>query len=120
MEPDDVDIYVKEEKDVKELSVVQIADSGGIPDSLEGDGIWEGGKYIWDYRKTVMFDRYTISVVPLEIQLESNLRRGREDRVQSIVSALTKNGCDKDLLKKAVAAKHFGVIRDLLDAGDLE
>jgi hypothetical protein len=40
--------------------------------------------------------------------------------VQSIVSALTKNGCDKDLLKKAVAAKHFGVIRDLLDAGDLE
>lgn len=167
MEPNDVDIYVKSEEDVKTLSmlmydycqldpihvpishpewrssvelpyltqrmpsgftwskgrwtihsvpleVVQIFDSAGIPDSLEGEGIWEGGKYIWDYAKTVEFGKYNISVVPLEIQLESNLRRKREARARNIIAALEKNGYDKNLLKKAVSSKHFDEYRELL------
>ncbi|WP_175615477.1 hypothetical protein [Piscibacillus halophilus] len=59
------------------VEVIHITNSAGIPDNLTGDGIWEGGKYIWDYYKNVTFREYTIPVVPLEIQLESNLRRKR-------------------------------------------
>jgi hypothetical protein len=167
MDPNDVDIYVKHEQDVKELSelmrdfcettsinltisnpawrssveepyrtqtstsgftwskgrwtvhsfpleVVHVSNSAGIPDSVHGDGIWEGGKYIWHYQKKIRFENYEISVVPLEIQLESNLRRKREDRVRSIIAALKQNGYDKELLKKAVAAKHHEVVHDLL------
>lgn len=88
------------------LEVVHISDSGGIPDSVDGDGIWEGGRYIWPYAKQLSFFGYTVPVVPLEIQLESNLRRSREDRARKIAEALKKYGCDEALLAKAISVKH--------------
>ena len=93
------------------LEVVHIDDSGGIPDSVEGDGIWEGGRYIWEYAKPVAFSGFTIPVVPLEIQLESNLRRGREERARKIAEALKKYGCDEALLAKAISVKHQEYLR---------
>ncbi|QMV40032.1 nucleotidyltransferase family protein [Cohnella cholangitidis] len=57
------------------IEVVHISDSAGIPDSVTGEGIWEGGQYIWTHAKTIDFEKYVIPVVPLEIQLESNMRR---------------------------------------------
>ncbi|WP_239616792.1 hypothetical protein [Cohnella mopanensis] len=88
------------------VEVVQISDSAGIPDSVTGDGIWEGGKYIWTHAKFIDFEHYTIPVVPLEIQLESNMRRNRQDRVDAIVDALRTNGFDRELLNKVISDKN--------------
>ena len=89
------------------VEVVHIADSAGIPDSLSGDGIWEGGQYIWSHFKNVRFGEYTIPTVPLEIQLESNLRRNRQDRIDSILDAINKNGYDEELIKKALSSQNL-------------
>lgn len=90
-----------------EVEVVNISQPAGIPDSIDGDGIWEGGKYIWTYSKKVEFESYIVPVVPLEIQLESNLRRKRKERIDSIMNALKTNGFNKDLVSKALSTDHL-------------
>lgn len=89
------------------VEVVHISNSAGIPDSMEGDGIWEGGQFIWNLFKNVTIGRYTIPTVPLEIQLESNLRRQRSDRTQAIITALQKYGYDQELIEKALSKEHL-------------
>ncbi|WP_175989271.1 hypothetical protein [Bacillus sp. Marseille-Q1617] len=95
-----------------EVEIVHIADSAGIPDSLTGSGIWEGGQYIWNLARTTRFRGNSIRMVPLEIQLESNLRRKREDRVQSILQTMRKKGYDENLIKKALSKDHYSIIKD--------
>lgn len=85
------------------VEVVQISNSAGIPDSDTGEGIWEGGKYIWELMKYVEFENHEIPVVPLEIQLESNIRRNRQNRIDAILNALITYDYDKDLLRKALS-----------------
>jgi hypothetical protein len=65
--------------------LVYIASGGGIPDSIEGDGIWEGGKIVWSYAKTVPFHGLSVPITPLEIQLESQLRRGVTEKADEIL-----------------------------------
>ena len=89
------------------VEVVHISNSAGIPDSMDGDGIWEGGQFIWNHFRNVTIGRYTIPTVPLEIQLESNLRRQRSDRTQAIITALQKYGYDQELIEKALSKKHL-------------
>ena len=89
-----------------DVEVVNISNSAGIPDSQTGDGIWEGGKYIWDLYKNVSFGPYTIRTVPLEIQLESNYRRQRQERIDAIIKAMQTYGYNEELLKKALSSKH--------------
>ncbi|MCS7460327.1 hypothetical protein N0M98_09245 [Paenibacillus doosanensis] len=89
------------------VEVVQISNSAGIPDSLDGDGIWEGGRFIWSHCRNVTFGRHTVPTVPLEIQLESNLRRKRADRVQSILAALKQYGYDEKLIQKALSRENL-------------
>jgi hypothetical protein len=48
-----------------------------------------------------------VPVVPLEIQLESQLRRDREDRAQEIASVIRRRGADAVWLRKALSAKHY-------------
>lgn len=90
-----------------DVEVVNISNSAGIPDSQTGDGIWEGGKYIWDLYKNVSFGTYTIRTVPLEIQLESNYRRQRQERIDAIIKAMQSYGYNEELLKKALSSKHL-------------
>lgn len=94
------------------VEIVQISNSAGIPDSDSGDGIWEGGKYIWSLAKHIDFYHYNIQIVPLEIQLESNVRRNRQDRVDAIIHALHKNGYDRSLLSKALSNKNKERFKD--------
>lgn len=96
-----------------QVEVVQISNSAGIPDSDTGEGIWEGGSYIWELRKYIKFENYLVPVVPLEIQLESNIRRNRHDRVDAILNALKTNGYDKELLEKALSTSSKEKIREL-------
>ncbi|TLS37080.1 hypothetical protein [Pseudalkalibacillus caeni] len=90
-----------------DVEVVHISNAAGIPDSLTGDGIWEGGQYIWSHFKEVKAGEYTIPAVPLEIQLESNLRRKRGDRVEAILNALKTNGYDRELITKALSTQNL-------------
>ncbi|MEH7443474.1 hypothetical protein V7201_14285 [Bacillus sp. JJ1122] len=90
-----------------EVEVVNISQSAGIPDSLDGDGIWEGGKYIWGHSKNVDFGTFTVPVVPLEIQLESNLRRKRKERIDAIMKKLKVNGYNEELILKALSTDHL-------------
>jgi hypothetical protein len=94
------------------IEIVQISDSAGIPDSDSGDGIWEGGKHIWSLAKYVDFEKYIIPTVPLEIQLESNLRRNRQDRVDAIINAIRVNGYDKELLLKAISNTNKELLKE--------
>ncbi|WP_062106238.1 nucleotidyltransferase family protein [Bacillus niameyensis] len=89
------------------VEVVHISNSAGIPDSLTGDGIWEGGKYIWNLSKNVRIGEYLIPTVPLEIQLESNIRRKRQDRIASILQAMGNYGYDMDLAKTALSSQNL-------------
>ncbi|WP_373231341.1 hypothetical protein [Cohnella sp.] len=94
------------------VEVVQISDSAGIPDSDSGDGIWEGGKHIWSLAKYVDFENHNVPIVPLEIQLESNLRRNRQDRADAIINALRTNGYDSELLFKALSNIHKELLKE--------
>lgn len=96
------------------VEVVHISDPAGIPDSDQGEGIWEGGKYIWDQARYAAFHGYRIPLVPLEIQLESNLRRKRQDRVEAILDALRTRGFDAALLQKAVSKANYDTIRGVI------
>ncbi|MFC5528341.1 hypothetical protein [Cohnella yongneupensis] len=96
------------------FEVVQISNSAGIPDSDTGEGIWEGGKHIWELSKYIEFETHLVPVVPLEIQLESNIRRNRQDRVDAIMKALLSNGYDKELLRKALSTSNFEQLKDLI------
>jgi hypothetical protein len=96
------------------IEVVQISDSAGIPDSDTGEGIWEGGRYIWDLAKPIVFENRTIPVVPLEIQLESNLRRQRQDRADAIIEALLTHGCNRDILQRALSTTHYEKVSKIL------
>ncbi|MCR8656632.1 hypothetical protein [Paenibacillus endoradicis] len=95
------------------VEVVHIADSAGIPDSDTGEGIWEGGKYIWSLATHVEFRNYNIPIVPLEIQLESNLRRNRQDRVDTIIHTMKNCGYNNELLKKALSHNHYDRFKEL-------
>lgn len=86
-----------------DVEVVHISDSAGIPDSEDGQGIWEGGPAIWSYAKTVSFAGYPVPVVPLEIQLESNIRRNRSGRIEAILQVFQEKGYDETLLQKALS-----------------
>lgn len=96
------------------VEVVQISNSAGIPDSDTGEGIWEGGKYIWELMKCVKFENHEIPVVPLEIQLESNIRRNRQDRIDAILNALMTYGHDMELFKKALSNANREQFKELL------
>ncbi|WP_240417044.1 hypothetical protein [Paenibacillus periandrae] len=96
------------------LEVVHISESAGIPDSEDGEGIWEGGKYIWNKARYVDFDHIRIPLIPLEIQLESNLRRKRQDRIDAIMHALKAGGLDEELLNKALSTSHYHLVKQLL------
>ncbi|QVK18938.1 hypothetical protein KHQ81_04300 [Mycoplasmatota bacterium] len=77
----------------------------------ESDGIWEGGPEIWKYKKYVNFDNYIIPVVPLEVQLETNLSRNYQDRVDKIIDLFNTYSFDKELLIYSLSKKNKEKIR---------
>lgn len=93
-------------QDVK-VEMAHIAAPEGFPTSEDGAGIWEAGPEIWPYLRRVPFAGILVPVVPLEIQLGTNLSRGLEERAAEIISVLRQKGYDRGLIQKALPSKHL-------------
>jgi hypothetical protein len=99
------------------VEIAHIVAPEGFPTSAEGAGIWEAGPEIWPHLRRVPFAGRQVPVVPLEIQLETNLSRGLHERVAAIVAVLQEQGSDRRLLQKALHRKHRTAIEALEDPG---
>ena len=75
--------------------------------SSDGVGIWEAGPEIWPHIRCVPFARTRVPVVPLEIQLETSIVRGMQERTAAILAALRHNGYDHSLIQKALHSDHL-------------
>jgi hypothetical protein len=95
------------------VEVAHIAPPDGwSPDPA--DGMWECGRAVWPHVHRVAFDRYAVPVVPLEIQAETNLARGRTEsgedlacRVAEIAGLFRRRGYNRDLLEQALRPAHL-------------
>jgi len=67
--------------------------------------------------KQVHFDKYIIPVVPLEIQLETNMSRGLTERVEEIVRVFREKGYDQQLLSIALKQTHLKQFEVLMKKG---
>jgi hypothetical protein len=95
------------EVDGVKVEIAHIVAPEGYPTSDDGAGIWEAGPEIWSSIRTVMYAGHPLPVVPLEIQLETNLNRGLEERSVEIVAVLRQRGYDSRLLQRALSREHL-------------
>lgn len=70
-------------------------------------GIWEGGPEVWTYVNSIKLQEYNIPVIPLEIQLETNLKRNFNSRISKIIEYFKLNGYDKNLLEISLSEKNM-------------
>lgn len=84
-----------------------IESGGDIPDSEDGDGVWEGGKLIWQFIEQVNYAGYLVPVPPLSVQLESQLRRERLDRAQEIRHVMQAQGYSQTLARRCLSKEHY-------------
>ncbi len=77
-------------------------------------GIWEGGPEIWPYIRYVNYQQYRLPVVPLEIQLETNLRRDLSSRVKKIITSFKTGHYNKSLLVKSLSPENQLRFNDLI------
>ena len=78
-------------------------------------GVWEAGPGVWRFVRLVTFDEGSIPAVPLELQLQTNMARGLEDRVVKIVDYFSKHGYDRDVLGACLSKKNMDKFRTLLE-----
>ena len=96
------------------VEIAHIVAPEGHPTSSDGAGIWEAGPEIWPYVRYVPFAGCQVPVVPLEIQLETNLSRGLENRVDEIIAIFQENGYDCALIQKSLTNEHWEVFENLM------
>ena len=77
-------------------------------------GIWEAGPEIWAQVKQAPFQEDQVSVVPLEIQLETNYQREMVRRIDEIARVFLERGFDARLLEEALKEEHFKKFSDLM------
>lgn len=95
------------------VEIAHIVAPRGYPTSSDGAGIWEAGPEIWPYLRNVPFADYQVPLVPLEIQLETNLKRGLKDRVEEIIAIFQRNGYDRALIQKSLSSEHLKTFETL-------
>jgi len=96
------------------VEMAHIAPPKGLPMSADGAGIWEAGPESWPHIRMVSFGGRPVPVVPLEIQLETCLSRGLEDRVATIIAVLREGGYDRNLVEMALSRGHMEAFESLM------
>lgn len=89
------------------VEMAHIAAPEGFPMSADGAGIWEAGPEIWPYLRKVPFAGHRVPVVPLEIQIQTSMGRGLEERTGEIISVLQQSSYDRNLLQTALQREHL-------------
>lgn len=97
-----------------QVEMAHIAPPDGKPVASWAGGIWEAGPEIWPHLRYVPFAGYPVPVVPLEIQLETSLERGLQERVGQIVDRLRQDGYDQELLDRRLAPRYRDEIQRLM------
>ena len=102
------------------VSVVHVVAPGGHPGFRDTGGVWECDPSIWPRIKSVTFGGRAVPVVPLEIQLETNMARGYtfsgeslEGRIAEMIRVLTEEGSDRSLLEWALRDEHFAKLDEM-------
>ena len=91
------------------LDATAIENNGG-PDSLHGDGVWEGGDHVWSFVTRAQ----DLPVVALEVQLESCLRRDLDSRARAIAVCLQHSGYAVERLVQVLSRGHLERVRKYL------
>lgn len=86
------------------VEVAHITPPDGFLERTEG--LWEAGPEVWPHIKKVSFRKFQVSVVPLEIQLETNYSREIEERINNIIRVLRRRGFNRELIEKALSKQH--------------
>jgi len=85
-------------------------ENNGVPDSLHGDGVWEGGDHVWSFVAWAQ----DLPVVALEVQLESCLRRDLDSRARAIAVCLQHSGYAVERLVQVLSRGHLERVRKYL------
>ena len=85
-------------------------ENNGVPDSLHGDGVWEGGDHVWSFVARAQ----DLPVVALEVQLESCLRRDLDSRARAIAVCLQHSGYAVERLVQVLSRGHLERVRKYL------
>jgi hypothetical protein len=104
-----------------EVEVAHLTALDGHSSSHDGTGIWETGPELWRHIRRVPFVGYQVPVAPLEIQLETCLRRGKtargkslKERIDEIIKRFKKDGYDEELLCQSLTDKHLKAFKRLM------
>lgn len=100
------------------VEVAHIEPPKGFKMAKDGAGIWEAGPEIWPYIRRQAFQNYEVSVVPLEIQLETNVERGLAGRIEEIISRLKAQGYDREFLQLSLSAKNWEKMAVIFEMGN--
>jgi hypothetical protein len=95
------------------VEVAHIAPPKGWTRAADG-GLWECGPDAWNHLKRVAFDGGSVPAVPLELQLQTNMARGLEDRVAKIVGDFARKGYDEDILATCLSGESITKFRAML------
>jgi hypothetical protein len=69
---------------------------------VNGTGFWENGPHIWQHIILIPFKDMELPVIPLEIQLETNMNRNLEPRINEIVKIFRSKGYNEKLINYAL------------------
>ena len=97
------------------IEVAHIVSESAVNHSRDNNYIWENGPDMLPYVKTMDFRGARIRVIPLEIQLTTNLQRGLESRVNEIIRVLNETGYDDTLLNKALSPELYKEVKHRLE-----
>jgi hypothetical protein len=69
---------------------------------INGSGFWENGPHIWQHTIMIPFKDMELPVIPLEIQLETNMNRNLEQRINEIIKIFRSKGYNEKLINYAL------------------
>jgi hypothetical protein len=116
--------FARWEIDDTNVEIVHIVAPGGHECFRNSSGVWECDPSVWPHIRTVRFAGRAVPVVPLEIQLETNMTRGYtfsgeslEGRIAEVVRVLRETGCNRSLLEWALREEHLAKVDPRINAG---
>jgi len=81
---------------------------------IHGSGFWENGPLVWEHIKLVPYKDISLPVIPLEIQLETNMNRELESRIKEISRVFRTHGYNQWLVEHALNERNRARLQEIL------